>query len=279
MARILLGLVASGGDGTLFAGTVASLLATVQANPGGHEFEIERVPAGLSPGRARDFLADALLRSDAAGLMIIESGLTFGPDAIDRLLGHDVPIVVAPYPTWEDAFERGLQLLPGDAPAILAGLREVEFAPAGFIWIRRTALEGMADAAIARQDFGRRITGFFDPVVVQDGQAAHLGEDWAFCQRARDRGLSVYCDFDLPIGRSGSYAYQVEPLPDGSVPIHEYFPVVDRLMALPSAALRPPGVELPPPIAAFVDQLEMLEVSLKEAAAKSMAEYLERRVR
>ncbi len=278
MARILLGLLASGGDATLFPGTVASLLAAIQANPGKHEFEIERIPPGLSPGRARDFLADALLRSDAAGLMILESGLTFDPDAIDRLLAHEVPIVVGPYPTWEDAFERGLRL-SGDAPATLAGLLQVEFAPAGFILIRREALEAMAGSAIIREDFGRRIAGFFDPVVVTDGVAVHLGEDRAFCQRARDRGLSVSCDFDLAIGRAGSYAYQVDPLADGAVPIHEYFPVVERLMALPSAALRPPGVELPPPVAAFVDQLEMLEVSLKEAAARSMAEYLERRVR
>ncbi|MBU6428917.1 MAG: hypothetical protein KGR26_07905 [Cyanobacteria bacterium REEB65] len=275
MPKVVLGLHLPG-EAIVAPGTVASLCHAVQANSGSLDFSIIAAPAGLGTARALNFLANTFLATQAAHLVLIASGITFSPDAIVRLLDREPDIVAAPYPVWDSGFEQGLVLSAGDTAQMLAGLRSVDFVPAGFMRIRRRALEAIAAKATPYEDFGRTITGFFNPMVNPGSERPYLGEDWAFCQRARDAGLAVHCDFDLEVGRAGAYAYRVQALPDGTVPIHEYTPVIDRLLALPSAALRPAEMTLPEPIGGFVEKLAELETMLKTMAIDAMAEHFAR---
>lgn len=54
---------------------------------------------------------------------------------------------------------------------------------------------------------------FFQPYAKQiDGQWMYLGEDWAFCERAKEHGFKLWLDPSVRLRHSGTYSYTLDDL-------------------------------------------------------------------
>lgn len=133
---------------------------------------------------AHNALVELARMDGSTHLMLVETDNTFPHDALVRLLAHDKPIVGATYlqrsaPHWVMGRERDDLSRPIDVTG--GGCREVSRLPVGCILIRMDVFDGMADPVWECPWNGRT----FDT------------DDYAFCDRARAAGHSVWCDCDL----------------------------------------------------------------------------------
>jgi len=61
------------------------------------------------------------------------------------------------------------------------------------------------------QRFGRAVVPYFQPLVVPDGEGHwYLGEDFAFCERARRAGHRIWADTTVRLFHIGGYPYSWE---------------------------------------------------------------------
>lgn len=243
MARIFVGLPVIGG---YYPQMVSSLLRLMQENPGGHQFVFKTYFNESMISRARSKLATEFLASDCDFLLFIDADLDFPTDAVDRLIQHDRDIVAAPYsvknvPTrWALAFE--------EQPTYVEGLLKVRSVPAGFTLIKRRVFETLVSPELTFQEEGDAASyyAFYLPFLYdrEDGRRAFLSEDFAFCQRARDKGFEIYCDFDIRLNHWGTYRYHMPEI-DGKLPSHPMTPAVSEFGAMTSTVaglMEQPGV-------------------------------------
>src|SRR5262249_27563552 len=77
---------------------------------------------------------------------------------------------------------------------------------------RREVYEAMrTELPLCNTRFGRPIVPYFLPMCVPDGDGHwYLGEDFAFCERARRRGFAVMADTRIRLRHIGRYGYSWE---------------------------------------------------------------------
>lgn len=196
----------------------------------GWGIEIVTIADGLVT-RSRNAFASAVVRnSDITHLLMLDADVVVEPDGVERLVraGHDVcGAVVAlrqigwqrlrthldarPEATAEElrsiANEYAIRMLPGERP--VDGFLSVHSIGSAAMLISRPALVAMADTKLVE----RVETGlpgpdgqgsgwtFFDPVV--DAAGAYLSEDYAFCDRWRSSGGTVWADLQTPTRHIG----------------------------------------------------------------------------
>lgn len=182
--------------------------------------------------RARNYIVDEFMRSDCTHLLFIDADIAFNPKDALALLGvhlqdpEKYPIVTGPYPkktiAWEKVAKAAQIGKADENPFELArftsdfvfnpvkGMKqfklsepvEVQEAGTGFMLISREAFEKYRDAypelsylpdhARTEQfDGTREITAYFDCVIDPESKR-YLSEDYFFCHKARDAGLSVW---------------------------------------------------------------------------------------
>lgn len=143
---------------------------------------------------ARNGMTEEVLRlpSEFDHVLWIDSDMEFPPDAVDRLLAHDVDIVGGlchsrhfPYaPTtmrlFGEAFGFEVPTL-GVVYDFDGDLLEVDATGAAFLLVKRSVFERLGTSC------------WWDPI---DGS----NEDIAFCSRAREAGLKLHVDTSLDIG-------------------------------------------------------------------------------
>lgn len=230
MARVFIGLPVAGGFTPQMVG---SLLTLTQQNPGGHQLRFVTLHNESLISRGRNRLATMFLESGDDVLVMIDSDLEFPPDAIDRLIRHDRDFVGAPYtikgtpPMWTVRF------LPGAMPTYVAGLMPVQYLPGGFVCIKRAVIERMCTADRRYMQRGEWIYNLFQPYVTTlDGETPeYLPEDWAFCERAREAGYELFCDFDLRLTHWGVQGYSMVEV-NGRLPANPMMPFMDGLASM-----------------------------------------------
>ncbi|TGT69535.1 MULTISPECIES: hypothetical protein [unclassified Mesorhizobium] len=125
-------------------------------------------------GTVRDTLVAGFLETDASDMIMIDDDLTFPPDALQRLLAHDVDLVGGIYPFRSDA--------------------------GGFAY-------GRLDDSLPDPDTGllRVAVGLFTQEArdMPDGTRRLFSEDYSFCLRWGDLGGEVYADASLEFGHIG----------------------------------------------------------------------------
>lgn len=191
--------------------------------------------------RARNYLVDEFLRSDATHLMFIDSDIDFNPMDVLALLALDKDIIGAPYPkktiAWEkilDAAKFGLadsnpnkleeyagdyvfNPVPGTLEIKLDEPVEVLEIGTGFMMVKRETLVQWRDAypdysyipdhnRTKNFDGSREIHAFFDTVIDPDSRR-YLSEDYMFCQWARKVGLKVFFCPWMKLKHAGMYIY------------------------------------------------------------------------
>ena len=197
--------------------------------------------------RARNYLVDEFLRSDATHLMFIDSDIEFNPMDVIALLAVKKPIVGGPYPkkciAWENVYDAArFGLVPGNDRGKLAdyagdfvfntvpGTKQIQLNEpvevleigTGFMMVEREVFTKFAEAypqywynpdhnRSASFDGSRKIYQYFQAEIVPtEGMADHsryLSEDYWFCQKARDIGVGVWFAPWMQIRHHGTYIY------------------------------------------------------------------------
>ena len=197
--------------------------------------------------RARNYLVDEFLRSDATHLMFIDSDIEFNPMDVVALLALKKPIIGGPYPkkciAWENVYDaarfgivpnndRGkladfagdfvFNTVPGTTQIKLDEPVEVLEIGTGFMMVERAVFEQFAEAypqywyvpdhnRSAAFDGSRKIFQYFQ-AEIEPTHGRYLSEDYWFCQKAREIGVGVWFAPWMQIRHHGTYIYT------GSIP-------------------------------------------------------------
>lgn len=163
--------------------------------------------------QARSQMASDALADGFDELMWIDSDVGFDADAVARLRRHDLPVVCGIYPK-KNVRALSCHLLPGTRRVHFGeggGLLEILYAATGFLLTRREVYERVAAheaLPVCNQRFDRPTVPYFLPLVIPDGEGHwYLGEDYAFCERARRSGFAIMADTTVRLTHIGRYAY------------------------------------------------------------------------
>lgn len=151
---------------------------------------------GSSISQNRNTIADQALGAGAEWIWYVDDDQLFYPDTLLKLLARNVSVVSglylqrdAPYgPHMYDREEENgavyaKHLVEGDA-----GLKKVSATGAGCLLVRTSVLKVL------------------DPPYWRLGQVGGVmgtdrwGDDIDFCHRVREKGFTIWCDLDVPVG-------------------------------------------------------------------------------
>jgi hypothetical protein len=200
-------------------------------------YEVWRVGGYAAIDAGRSELATKALADGFEETFWIDSDIDFSPDAVDRIRSHGLPITTG-IVARKGARAIATQTLPGTKQLHVGkggGVCEVLYAGAGFLHIRcevYTTIREMLKLPMCNAQFGRPMVPFFQPMIVPygphpnplptgegtsgphpnplpEGEGNHwyLGEDYAFCERARQCGYKIMADTSIRLWHIGEYAY------------------------------------------------------------------------
>ena len=134
--------------------------------------------------RARNMIAHEFLKSDCDSLIFIDSDMTFDPESVLRLMAwnQNKPIVAGAYEARKD----------------------------GKIYIQREVFVKLAELHPEwlhqdNMDPKEKLYSFFDFKCTPEG---YLGEDFLFCDRAREAGFTVWIDPTIKLGHRGIHEFK-----------------------------------------------------------------------
>ena len=177
--------------------TAISLLSTVEKD------KVEpMICSGSLVYDARDQIANAAAKMGYDYLLYADSDMVFGADDLKRLLAHNTDIVSGLYVTRQGenenvAYSKVItrRNFPFREPKLIrdtatSGYGEIAACGFGFCLIRVDVIKRMA----------KRYKSLFEP-------KWGVGEDIAFCLRAKKCGYKIYIDRDVKLGHIGSVVY------------------------------------------------------------------------
>lgn len=165
--------------------------------------------------RARNLLAQDMLESNCDYLMFIDSDINFEPEDIFRLMawGTDPKKgIVAAVPRTRNESKVYIATLDQDENKDLTmnamGLVRAKRVATAFMLVRREVFVTMTEAHPEWQYYdtrsNRMIPCLFDFQLTEEG---YMGEDFLFCDRARDLGFEVWVDPTITLGHMGVQEY------------------------------------------------------------------------
>lgn len=179
-------------------------------------YEVRRIRGYSQIDVARNEIVTHALSDGFEETMWIDSDVGFEPEAIEQLRSHKLPIVSGIYP------KKGLRAiashaLPGCESMQFGSsgsLYEIKYAAAGFLLVQRRVYEDIKqklELPVCNERFDGRLIPFFQPMTVDEGtEPWYLGEDFAFCERARQAGYQVMADTTIRLMHFGQYGYSWE---------------------------------------------------------------------
>lgn len=178
--------------------TVISLLATVKKGA------VEpMIVEGSLVYDARDAIATYAVENDYDYILYVDSDMVFSAEDVKRLVAHDTDIVSGLYVTRQGENNNVLydriikrRRFPYRAPKLIedkatSGYAEIAACGFGFCLIKTEVIKTML----------KRYKSLFEP-------KWGLGEDIAFCVRARKCGYKIFTDRDVKLGHVGQKVYE-----------------------------------------------------------------------
>lgn len=175
--------------------------------------------------RAKNSIIADFLESDCTDLLMIDSDMSFPPDAVGRMLRHPQSVVGGFFPmkgaygTFAGHLKRGPAGESFDVSTAIdlwdgSALLEAHLMPGGFLRLKRDVLERFADhypdcvyqdsmANMSKPD--RVYTAFFQ-CYIHDHQ--RYGEDAHFCKLLREMDEQIWCDPNISFGHTGMKTYE-----------------------------------------------------------------------
>lgn len=179
-------------------------------------YHVRQVSGYSAIDQARSQIATDALAAGYDELMWIDSDIGFSADDVDRLREHDLPMVCGVYPK-KGQRAMACHVLPGTRQVVLGiggGLMELLYCATGFLHTRREVYEKIAvqeELPECNQGFGEYVVPYFLPMIVPHGDGHwYLGEDFAFCERARRSDFPVMADTAIRLYHHGRYGYSWE---------------------------------------------------------------------
>lgn len=178
--------------------TVISLLATVKKGA------VEpMIVEGSLVYDARDAIATYAVENDYDYILYVDSDMVFSAEDVKRLVAHDTDIVSGLYVTRQGENNNVLydriikrRRFPYRAPKLIedkatSGYAEIAACGFGFCLIKTEVIKTML----------KRYKSLFEP-------KWGVGEDIAFCIRARKCGYKIFTDRDVKLGHVGQKVYE-----------------------------------------------------------------------
>jgi|TARA_R110000868_G_scaffold344666_1_gene605749 hypothetical protein len=177
--------------------------------------------------RARNLLVQDLLDSECTDLMFIDADINFEAEDILRLLAWTSDPkkgIVAGVPRTRSVPKTYITTLDYDDNEELtlngAGLVRAKRVATAFMMVRRDVFETL-DAAHPEWRYydertKRDVPCIFDFMKTDEG---YIGEDYLFCDRARDEGYEVWIDPTIKLGHMGVQEYEGNFGPDVLYPM------------------------------------------------------------
>jgi len=167
--------------------------------------------------RARNSICAKFLESDATDLLFVDSDMAWQEDAIIKILQSPWEITGAAYPVKNDWEEYGVVINTNEdkTPSVdqNTGLISAEWIPAGFMRIKKEALERFANAyssdyyydpSACPDNPGRRYINFFRCIVEKEHR---YGEDVEFCRRWKAIGGKLWVEPRITFKHCGMTAW------------------------------------------------------------------------
>jgi len=174
--------------------------------------EVRRVAGYAAIDFARSVMATRALADGFDELMWIDDDVVFDPDDVERLRDSGEPLVAGVYAK-KGKRALAVHVMPGTRTLTFGkagGIVEVRYAATGFMYTQRRLYETMAtELPVCNESFGDPVVPYFLPCIGQDPERGlwYLGEDFAFCERARRAGNRVLVDTRIRLHHVGAYAY------------------------------------------------------------------------
>jgi hypothetical protein len=193
-----------------------SLARFAQAAPQhGIDIQIGSICGCSVVSRARNLLAQDLLDSTCDYLLFIDSDINFEPEDIFRLMawGSDPKKgIVAAVPRTRSTDKVYIATLDHDENNDLTmngmGLVRAKRVATAFMLVRREVFETLNEAHPEWRYFDARcdrtVPCIFDFMLTDEG---YVGEDFLFCDRAREHGFEVWVDPTITLGHMGVQEY------------------------------------------------------------------------
>lgn len=158
----------------------------------------------------KDFLA-----GEFTDLLFIDSDVGFGPEAVAKILTHDVDVVAGAVPYRTDDAEFPAVLFAEDnKPIVQNGLLKAQMAATAFMRVRRGVftkiIEEFGDLMIVSEKdaSGRETDRYLAAFDTQHVGTEWWGEDKRFCEMVRSLGIDVWIDPDLEFVHTGSKSWR-----------------------------------------------------------------------
>ncbi|MEO8498622.1 MAG: class I SAM-dependent methyltransferase, partial [Planctomycetota bacterium] len=162
---------------------------------------------------ARNEIASQALLDGFLETIWIDADIGFHPDAVEKLRAHNLPIVCGIYPK-KGRRELACSPLPGTKTLVFGrngGLHEIQYAATGFLLVRRQVyvdIQFKLGLPLCNETFGANIVPYFMPLIQPHREGRwYLGEDYAFCERARQAGHKILADTTIRLWHVGNYQY------------------------------------------------------------------------
>lgn len=179
-------------------------------------YTVWRVYGCSAIDQARSQIATDALAKGFDELMWIDADIRFHPNAVGLLRSHNQPVVCGIYPK-KRSRELVCNLLPDTKGLVFGkggGIAEIRYAAGGFLYTQRQVYEEIAHhekLPTCNERFGRPTVPYFLPMIVPEGEGHwYLGEDFAFSERARRCGFSIYADTRFRLEHIGKYGFSWE---------------------------------------------------------------------
>jgi len=165
--------------------------------------------------RARNLLVKDMLDAGADYLMFIDSDINFEPEDIFRLMAwaqDSKKGIVAGVPRVRDVNKTYIADLDHDANGDLTmngmGLVRGKRVATAFMLIQRSVITDMMaahpDWTYLDKRCEKEVPALFDFKLTEEG---YIGEDFLFCDRARELGYEVWIDPTISLGHMGVQEY------------------------------------------------------------------------
>jgi hypothetical protein len=193
-----------------------SMARLAQAAPAhGIDIQIGSICGCSVVSRARNLLAQDLLDSTCTDLIFIDSDINFEPEDVLRLMawtsepGKDI---VAGVPRVRSEDKVYITTLDYNADKELTmdsmGLVKAKRVATAFMMVRREVFEKLSASHPEWQYHDARakrtVPALFDFMLTEEG---YIGEDFLFCDRAREAGFEVWIDPTIKLGHMGVQEY------------------------------------------------------------------------
>lgn len=157
--------------------------------------------------RCRYFLTESFLASGCERMMFIDSDIEFEAEDVLKLWALDADVAVGAYPLKQEG--AGLAVHTGGEMVSLAYLGDeplaVDYAGTGFMMIKREVFERLRSGLPVIKTVNGYMPRWWSFDVV-DG--VELPEDYGFCKRVRDAGMTVVCDPTIRLKHWGLKGYE-----------------------------------------------------------------------